>query len=258
LALDGNNDEEYWYLQGVMAVWKNHMITAKIPHPVADFALRQVLLPKLRYPLIAMMLTEKQCQTILQPVLYHGLPAMGINRNMPRAVVHGPCVYQGLNIPNLFSEQMITHIQTLVKFGQHTTDATGFLVRACGELLWLELGIGGPIFQISHHLGPCVTSTWLSQCWLYCVQRGIEIWMDIYDFQPHRRNDREIMHILLSAGFRLDKLATLNCCHLFLHVIFLSDICNGTGTAVDNQFWVGEKHSSLYQYNWPQTPKPTQ
>jgi len=30
LALDGNNDEEYRFLQGVMAAWKNHMITAKI------------------------------------------------------------------------------------------------------------------------------------------------------------------------------------------------------------------------------------
>jgi len=79
LALDGNNDEEYWHLQGVTAVWKNHMLTAKIPHVVADFALRQVLLPTLKYPLLAMMLTEKQCQTILQPVLYHSLPAMGVN-----------------------------------------------------------------------------------------------------------------------------------------------------------------------------------
>jgi len=29
------------------------------------------------------------------------------------------------------------------------------------------------------------------------------------------------------------------------------------GMAVDNQFWVGEKPSTHYQYNWPQTPKPT-
>jgi len=182
---------------------------------------------------------------------------MGVNQNMPQAVVHGPSIYQGLNIPN-YSEQMIAHIQTLVKFGQHTTDVTGFLVRACGELLRLELGIGGPIFQISHHLVPCVTPTWLSQCWLFCVQRGIEIRTDIYDFQPNQRSDREIMHIFLSAGFRTDELATLNRCRMYLRVIFLSDICNGTGTAVDNQFWVGEKPSSLYQYNWPQTPKPTQ
>jgi len=65
---------------------------------------------------------------------------MGVNRCMPQAVVHGPRVYQGLNLPNLYLEQMLIHIQMLVKFGQHTTDATGILVRACGELPQLELG----------------------------------------------------------------------------------------------------------------------
>jgi len=45
LAPDGNNDEEFHYFQGVMAVWKNHMTTAKIPHAATDFALCQVLLP---------------------------------------------------------------------------------------------------------------------------------------------------------------------------------------------------------------------
>jgi len=83
-----------------------------------------------------MTLMVKQSQTILHPVLYQGLLAMGVNWNMPRAVVHGPWIYQGLNIPNLCSAQMITDIQTPVKFGQHTTDATGVLVRACGKLLW--------------------------------------------------------------------------------------------------------------------------
>ncbi len=211
LALDGNNDEEFCYLQGVMAVWTNHMTTAKIPHAAADFALHQGLLPKLRYPLIATTLAEKQCQTILQPVLYHSLPAMGVNQYMPWAVVHGPRIYQGLNIPDLYLEQMLIHIQT-VKFSQHTTDATGILVRACSELLRLELGIGGPLFQISHHFFPCVTPTWLSQCWIYCVQQGIEIGTDIYNFQPHCINDKEVMNIFLSAGFRSNELATLNHC----------------------------------------------
>jgi len=119
LALDGNNTEEFKYLQGVTAVWKNHMVTAKIPHAAADFALCQVLLPKLRYPLIATTLMEKQCQAILKLVLQQGLPAMGVNQNLPHAVVHGPRIYQGLNIPNLYSEQMITHIQTILKFGSY-------------------------------------------------------------------------------------------------------------------------------------------
>jgi len=47
LALDGNIDEEFKYLQGATKVWKNHIAMAKIPHEVDDFTLFQVLLPKL-------------------------------------------------------------------------------------------------------------------------------------------------------------------------------------------------------------------
>jgi len=130
---------------------------AKIPHTAADFALCQVLLPKLVYPLIVTTLLDKQCHSILKLVLQQGLPAMGVNRHLPRAVVHGPRIFQGLNIPNLYSKQMITHIQTIVKFGQHKSDPTGALLRACGELLRLELGVGGLIFQVSPHFYPCVT-----------------------------------------------------------------------------------------------------
>jgi len=66
-------------LQGVTEVWKNHLAMAKIPQMAADFALCQVLLPKLLYPLVATTLSEKQCQTILKLVLQQGLPAMGVN-----------------------------------------------------------------------------------------------------------------------------------------------------------------------------------
>jgi len=45
-AGSGNNEEEFRYLQGVMAIWKNHIAMAKIPHAAADFALQQVLLLK--------------------------------------------------------------------------------------------------------------------------------------------------------------------------------------------------------------------
>ena len=69
LAPDGNNDEEYKHLLGVAHEWRHHMTTAQISRAAAEFSLCQVLLPKLRYPLIATTLTEVQCQNILKPVL---------------------------------------------------------------------------------------------------------------------------------------------------------------------------------------------
>jgi len=64
------------------------------------------------------------------------------------------------------------------------------------------------------------------------------------------------MEFFLQAGFRSDELATLNQCRMFLHVILLSDICNGVGTVIKNQCWSGTHPANHYNYHWPQTQKP--
>ena len=83
----------------------------------AEFSLRQVLMPKLSYPLIATNFTEVQCQEIMKQALTSALPAMGINRHFPRVVAYGPCSHQGQpGHTNLFMEQLIAHIGTLLCF----------------------------------------------------------------------------------------------------------------------------------------------
>jgi len=75
---------------------------------------------------------------------------MEVNQNFPQAVAHSQLAYQGLNKPNLITEQMISHVQTLVKYGAHVDNPMGILLQACCELLQLETGFGGPLFQIPH------------------------------------------------------------------------------------------------------------
>jgi len=104
---------------------------------------------------------------------------MGINRNFPRVVAHSPIAYQGLNLPNLFMEQLILHICTLVKYGSYPNNITGNLIRANAELLQLETGMCGPLFQILTIFQACVTPTWVSQCWAHCTQYGIDIMTDL-------------------------------------------------------------------------------
>jgi len=143
---------------------------ANLPQAEADYSICQVLLPKLWYPLVAMTFSEAQCQGIIQPVLQQGLPALGVNRNFPRAVAHGPVAYRGLNLPNLHTKQLITHILTVLKYGNIPHDPTGLLIWACGELMQLEVGMCGPFFKLSPYLHVCMTETWLSHCWYSCVQ----------------------------------------------------------------------------------------
>jgi len=44
---------------------------------------------------------------------------------------------------------------------------------------------------------------------------------------------------------------------MFLHIIFISDIVNGHGTAIEKQYWSGNTVSQAHNYLWPKTPRPT-
>jgi len=149
------------------------------------------------------------------------------------------------------------HILTMLKYGMLSGDPTGFLISSSCELLRLEAGVSGPLFRISPHLRICLTDTWVSHCWYQCVQRGIDIREDIYDFPERRGKDQSLMDLFLSAGYRENELATLNQCRLHLKVIFLSDICNAQGTAIETQFWTGSGQADWHSFSWPRAHKPT-
>ncbi len=59
------------------------------------------------YPLIATNFDEQQCYKILKPALGRALPSMGINRQFPQAVVHGPQSHHRLEIQNLIYRTVV-------------------------------------------------------------------------------------------------------------------------------------------------------
>jgi len=256
IAPDGNNLAEAHHLHGVANEWAKHMARAHPTRAEAEFSLRQVLLPKLTYALQATTFDEQQCAEIMKPALSKALPAMGINRHFPRAVAYGPKSHQGLAIPNLFTEQIITHITTLLRYGPQAYDPTGQLLQANLEAFRVETGLSGQIFGQPEEILPCLTSTWITHTWTQCRKLNIDIMMEGPDFELPRQNDRELMKIFLQHGARGQELATLNRCRMYIQAIYLSDICNGLGTAVDTQFWSGD-HKCSTPYRWPRTEKPT-
>jgi len=60
------------------------------------------------------------------------------------------------------------------------------------------------------------------------------------------------MRIFAQYGYHGQDLSDLNHCRMFLHTIWLSDICNGTGTEVLENYWSGT-HPIESPYQWPPT-----
>jgi len=98
---------------------------------------------------------------ILKPLLAAGLPAMGIMRNFPRAVVHGPYKKQGLQFPNLHMEQMVQQIMTLLAHYNNKDDPIGALINANCKALRMETGWTGNIFNILEACKILITKSWI-------------------------------------------------------------------------------------------------
>jgi len=136
----------------------------------------------------------------------------------------------------------------LLKFGPQKAGLTGHLIRANMEAFRLEAGLSGQIFSLPATILPYMTQSWFMQTWQWCKELDIEVMMDIEDFETPRKQDREIMKIFLQAGVAGQDLICMNRCHMYLQAIFLLDICNGTGTAIDPRMRDGQAQcDSQYQ-----------
>jgi hypothetical protein len=80
------------------------------------------------YPLPAISLTEAQCDAIMRPVLLAALPKAKYNRNFPRSLLYGPGSHQGCELHNLYTTQVVEHLNVALRHGPYDT-TTGELLR---------------------------------------------------------------------------------------------------------------------------------
>jgi len=137
----------------------------------------------------------------MSPILAQGLPSAGFIRTFPQALAHGPLKFCSINIPNLFTEQTLAHIHTLLKFSNQPHDLTGFLLRASGELMRLELGLTGQLFEAPLILQDVIMDSWMKSTWIATREADIHMMIDIPNFPLQRQGDRELVRVFLQQGF---------------------------------------------------------
>jgi len=50
----------------------------------------------------------------MAPILQQGLPKVGVVHTFPQALAPGPLNYGGLELPHLYTEQLVTHVHTIL------------------------------------------------------------------------------------------------------------------------------------------------
>ena len=151
-------------------------------------------------------------------------------------MVHGPKLYGGYEVSDLWVAQAALHFMFLAKCSHYTNSIQSKLIRTSAELLKLELGLNGPLF--SHKAKDwqdIATISWIKNKWQFGDSNNITMVDDIQDFPLRRLYDKTIMDTFFEAGFRKGDLQALNRSRLYLKVITIAEVVTGCGERLASQ-----------------------
>ena len=263
LAPDGNNTKQVEEMRRTTVEWAEKVRTGAIDRKDVWQALTLTIMKKLEYPLLALTLTEDECDYIMSPILQSGLPRAGICRNIPRALLYGRKEHQGLGLNNLHTTMGITQVQVLLDNVWENT-VTGDLIRVSMESLKLELGIKGSIFSHDFDMyGHLATNCWVKHLWKFVWAHSIEINDKVGEEDILRERDTMLTD-KFATSFKLGLLnkrdwKAANKCRLYLKVLTIADIANGCGTGIDKNFLNGRWHQGgkTRLVKWPDQGNPS-
>jgi len=103
-------------------------------------------LQELAYPLLATMFDWQQCKKIISPIVQVGLPAASFVCTLAHMVAHGPLQFAGVDIPDLFTKQMVMQVVDVLHH-EPVPSTTMLLIQVTGEAMQLKSGFARELFE---------------------------------------------------------------------------------------------------------------
>ena len=175
LAPDGNNNDAVAYLKQKSETWAAYVQAGHINKADAWQALNTTIVKTVQYPLPVLCLSQKECKSIMDPIIRSSLPKSAIARTYPHKVLFGPKEELGLNQLDLYVKQGTTKLALLV---EHlvASSITGDLLRCSIEAAKVELGIGRNLFELNFDIfGPLCTTSAVKFIWQFAYEHRIII-----------------------------------------------------------------------------------
>ena len=229
-APDGNTKVQFEVLHKISCQWGQRVSNGYLNRFDVQNSFKLGLIPALQYPLGVGTLSEKQCDSLLIPSMSTLLNKMGVIRTVNRDVVHGPSMYGGFAIPNLYTIQGYNKIQMMLGHIRKM-DTTGKIVTIAIATVQQEVGISLSILSLPfskfHFL--------VSPCWIKEVWRFLDAISGTFRFSndwtppPTYERDINIMEVVLSWDLSDAKKSIINMCRLYLKVYYLGDLYETNG-----------------------------
>ena len=264
LAPDGNNVKQVEEMRRKSIEWGEKIRTGMVDKRDAWLAMKSTIMKTLEYPLLALTLSENECNHIMAPLLKAGLPKAGICRNIPRSILYGSTEHQGLGMNNLYTTMDLTQITSLVDHIWRNS-TTGKLLRISMETMKIELGLEGQIFSLDFKtFGQLVTDCWIKNLWMFANKYSIEVEDNIKGFKVLRDKDSLLTNkfhkTYLMGHITLKEWKIANKCRIYKQVASVADIATDDGTRLDINaldITVSYQKGRTRCIEWPKQEKPT-
>jgi hypothetical protein len=253
----GHNKGAMEILHQITTDFNKCIMTSHLNRVEAIAAYIQHLLPKVRFQLPVLSLSQKECDKLTSVSLAVFLPKVHVNRNTARSIVHGPFSLGGLAIPNLYTLQGIDKLNMFLGH-LRLQDETGQLIAI--DLGYIQLITGATKFFLQEDPKKYnwVSRGWITSLWEFMHKAEIVVdyprqWLPMLS----RRHDIHLLPYFQANGLKDKEITLLNMCRLYLKVITLSDITSADGTYILPEAKCGSpiqgRSSNL---EWPEQGRP--
>ena len=253
VAPDGNNTAQITELKKASNDWGSKMRQGHSTRKEAWTALSTNITAKLKYPLPACSLTEKDCKAIMWPALKAALPKSGISSYISSGHRDGPREYGGAGCLSLFHYQGTARTALIVEAVNRETP-TGFLLHLCIEDVVLDVGQYGSLWdmqfkRISQYIQ---THSLIFHMWKYNTDHDINISLEHIQLSEQREGDTAIMGLAQRILHSRAEHRSIQTVRMKLGVIHLSDITTADGYKLDQRFYSTTPPCiQRNEYDWP-------
>jgi hypothetical protein len=256
LAPDGNMRSQYQHMADQISKWAEGLRTRSIPRKMAWTAFTTHLWPQLSYALPSTVFSRKQGERLDSQFTEALLPLIGINRRLPKALVHGAVTRGGLGIPRIYHVQGAEALTRVVRFGLGEEHLNGELLRASLQQLQLEIGVRTPVLELPFRSwGRLATPSYWKHLWAFVEYAQIQIQHPEAAISLEREGDEVLME-----GFGAEApesvWVTLNRCRIWLKAVTVADLVDGDGANITTAAWLGRAQEGRQKYAWPRQQRP--
>jgi hypothetical protein len=216
----------------------------------AKIAYDSFYIPAMRYSLPITSINQMDFEIIQKKATSAILASMGYNRHMPREVVFGPTLYQGLNLKHLYDIQGMESTRLLLQeLNSATTTRT--MIQCLLDVIQLEAGIGKPVLEENRSLD-YIEWGWIPSIRDFLFHINAKITNATKVPTTYRQGDSYIMDSPILKELSRKERILINRCRIFQQVECVSDIATADGLAI-NREWLSKqkRHRSSSNKVWP-------